>query len=154
MSQRIESDTMGEIEVPADRYWGAQTARSLTNFKIGSERMPTELVRALGVVKKAAAGANVELGELDGKIAELIARAADDIIEGELDDHFPLVIWQTGSGTQTNMNANEVIANRAIELAGGELGSKQPVHPNDHVNRGQSSNDVFPTAMYLSLIHI
>ena len=150
MSQRIESDTMGEIEVPADRYWGAQTARSLANFKIGSETMPPELIRALGIVKKAAATANAELGELETNIADLIACAADEVIDGTLDDHFPLVVWQTGSGTQTNMNANEVIANRAIELAGGELGSKDPVHPNDHVNRGQSSNDVFPTAMHLA----
>jgi fumarate hydratase class II len=150
MSQRIESDTMGEIQVPADRYWGAQTARSLANFKIGGEKMPGELIRALGIVKKAAAVANADLGELDQGVSELIIRAADEVIEGNLDDHFPLVIWQTGSGTQTNMNANEVIANRAIELAGGVLGSKDPVHPNDHVNRGQSSNDVFPTAMYIA----
>ncbi len=150
MSQRIESDTMGEIQVPADRYWGAQTARSLANFKIGGEKMPGELIRALGIVKKAAAVANADLGELDQGVSELIIRAADEVIEGKLDDHFPLVIWQTGSGTQTNMNANEVIANRAIELAGGVLGSKDPVHPNDHVNRGQSSNDVFPTAMYIA----
>ncbi len=150
MSMRIESDTMGEIEVPADRYWGAQTARSLANFKIGGETMPPELIRALGIVKKAAAIANAELGELPTEIAELIVRAADEVIDGALDDHFPLVVWQTGSGTQTNMNANEVIANRAIELAGGVLGSKDPVHPNDHVNRGQSSNDVFPTAMHIA----
>ena len=116
MSQRIESDSMGEIEVRSDRYWGAQTARSLTNFKIGGEKMPTELIRALGVVKKAAAEANAELGELDDVLADLIARAAQEVIEGDLDDHFPLVIWQTGSGTQTNMNANEVIANRALEI--------------------------------------
>jgi len=150
MTTRIESDTMGEIEVPADRYWGAQTARSSANFLIGDETMPPELIHALAVVKKAAAVANAELGELPPAIAELIARAAQEIIEGGLDDHFPLVVWQTGSGTQTNMNANEVIANRAIELAGGTLGSKDPVHPNDHVNRGQSSNDVFPTAMYVA----
>jgi len=150
MSTRIESDTMGEIEVPADRYWGAQTARSLANFSIGGETMPPELIRALGTVKKAAATANAELGELQSEIVDLISRAADEIIDGTLDDHFPLVVWQTGSGTQTNMNANEVIANRAIELAGGELGSKDPVHPNDHVNRGQSSNDVFPTAMHVA----
>jgi fumarate hydratase class II len=150
MSQRIESDTMGEIQVPADRYWGAQTARSLANFKIGGEKMPAELIRALGIVKRAAAAANAELGELDPGVSQLIIRASDEVIEGELNDHFPLVIWQTGSGTQTNMNANEVIANRAIELAGGVLGSKDPVHPNDHVNRGQSSNDVFPTAMYIA----
>ena len=150
MSQRIEFDTMGEIAVPADRYWGAQTARSLANFRIGGERMPPELIRAIGVVKKAAATANAALGELEMEIAKLITRAADEVIVGDLDDHFPLMVWQTGSGTQTNMNANEVIANRAIELAGGELGSKHPVHPNDHVNRGQSSNDVFPSAMYIA----
>ncbi len=147
MTTRIESDTMGEIEVPADRYWGAQTARSLANFSIGGETMPGELVRALATVKKAAAIANAELGELPDDIANLIARAAEEVIAGSLSDHFPLVVWQTGSGTQTNMNVNEVIANRAIEMAGGELGSKEPVHPNDHVNRGQSSNDVFPSAM-------
>ncbi len=150
MSQRTESDTMGEIQVPADRYWGAQTARSLANFRIGREKMPSELIRALGIVKKAAAAANAELGELDEGVSRLIIRAADEVIAGDLDDHFPLVIWQTGSGTQTNMNANEVIANRAIEISGGVLGSKNPVHPNDHVNRGQSSNDVFPTAMYIA----
>jgi len=150
MSMRTESDTMGEIEVPVDRYWGAQTARSLANFRIGDETMPPELIRALGIVKKAAATVNAELGELQGEVADLIVRAADEVIDGALDDHFPLVVWQTGSGTQTNMNANEVIANRAIELTGGELGSKHPVHPNDHVNRGQSSNDVFPTAMSIA----
>jgi len=150
MSMRTETDTMGEIEVPSDRYWGAQTARSLANFRIGGERMPPELIRALGMVKKAAATANLELGELPAEIADLISHAADEVIVGALDGHFPLVVWQTGSGTQTNMNANEVIANRAIEIAGGELGSKDPVHPNDHVNRGQSSNDVFPTAMYVA----
>jgi len=147
---RTESDTMGEIEVPADRYWGAQTARSLANFRIGGETMPPELIRALGIVKRAAATANAELGEIPGDIADLIVRAADEVIDGTLDDHFPLVVWQTGSGTQTNMNVNEVIANRAIELAGGTLGSKRPVHPNDHVNRGQSSNDAFPTAMSIA----
>jgi len=141
---------MGEIQVPADRYWGAQTARSLANFRIGGEKMPAELIRALGIVKRAAAAANAELGELDPRVSQLIMRASDEVIEGELNGHFPLVVWQTGSGTQTNMNANEVIANRAIELAGGVLGSKDPVHPNDHVNRGQSSNDVFPTAMYIA----
>jgi fumarate hydratase class II len=141
---------MGEVEVPADRYWGAQTARSLENFRIGAERMPRELIRALGILKRAAAVTNKELGTLDADVADLVARAADEVIEGRLDSHFPLVVWQTGSGTQTNMNANEVIANRAIELAGGELGSKDPVHPNDHVNRGQSSNDTFPTAMHIA----
>ena len=141
---------MGAVEVPADRYYGAQTARSLENFRIGGERFPRELIRALGVLKKAAARVNAELGALPADKADLIARAADEVIEGTLDDHFPLVVWQTGSGTQTNMNANEVIANRAIELAGGEIGSKNPVHPNDDVNRGQSSNDTFPTAMHIA----
>ena len=150
MATRTERDTMGTVEVPADRYWGAQTARSLDNFRIGTERMPREMIRALGLVKKAGALANAELGVLDQRLAALIARAADEVIAGELDDHFPLVVWQTGSGTQTNMNANEVIANRAIELAGGVLGSKDPVHPNDHVNRGQSSNDAFPSAMHIA----
>jgi len=150
MATRTERDTLGTVEVPADRYWGAQTARSLDNFRIGSERMPREMIRALGIVKKAAALANAELGVLDERRADLIVRAADEVIDGALDDHFPLVVWQTGSGTQTNMNANEVIANRAISLAGGVLGSKDPVHPNDHVNRGQSSNDAFPTAMHIA----
>jgi fumarate hydratase class II len=150
MSNRTETDTMGEIEVPADRYWGAQTARSLSNFRIGRERMPRELTHALGVVKKAAAMANAELGELPERTAALIIRAAEEVVDGALDDHFPLSVWQTGSGTQTNMNVNEVVANRAIELAGGKLGSKDPVHPNDHVNRGQSSNDVFPAAMHIA----
>ena len=147
---RTETDTMGAIEVPADRYWGAQTERSRQNFPIGGERMPIALIRAFGVQKKAAALANMALGELDAGIGEAIVAAADEVIEGKLDDHFPLVVWQTGSGTQTNMNANEVIANRAIELLGGTIGSKQPVHPNDHVNRGQSSNDSFPTAMHIA----
>jgi len=150
MTTRLERDTMGEVDVPADRYWGAQTARSLANFKIGSERMPREMIRALGILKKSAALANAELGVLDAGSADLIGRAADEVIDGRLDGHFPLVVWQTGSGTQTNMNANEVIANRAIEIAGGTLGSKHPIHPNDHVNRGQSSNDTFPTAMYIA----
>jgi fumarate hydratase class II len=150
MATRSERDTLGTVEVPADRYWGAQTARSLANFPIGTERMPREMIRALGLVKKAAALANAELAALDEQRADLIVRAADEVIAGELDDHFPLVVWQTGSGTQTNMNANEVIANRAISLAGGVLGSKDPVHPNDHVNRGQSSNDDFPTAMHIA----
>lgn len=147
---RIETDSFGPIEVPADRYWGAQTQRSLQNFKIGGERMPPPLVRALGIVKKAAARANVALGQLDPGLADAIMRAADEVIDGTLIDHFPLVVWQTGSGTQTNMNANEVIANRAIELLGGVVGSKKPIHPNDHVNRGQSSNDSFPTAMHVA----
>ncbi|GIX07563.1 MAG: fumarate hydratase class II [Candidatus Poribacteria bacterium] len=152
MSQatRIERDSMGEVAVPADRYWGAQTQRALMNFRIGSERMPRELIRALAVVKQAAAEVNAELGLLDPQIAEAIQKAAQEVIEGKLDDHFPLVIWQTGSGTQTNMNVNEVIANRAIEMLGGELGSKNPVHPNDHVNKAQSTNDAFPTAMHIA----
>jgi fumarate hydratase class II len=149
---RIETDTMGSVKVPAERYWGAQTQRSIENFPIGGERMPEPLIRALGIQKKAAALANLALGDLDPKIGEAIVRAADEVIDGTLRDHFPLVIWQTGSGTQTNMNANEVIANRAIEILGGEVGSKTPVHPNDHVNRGQSSNDSFPTAMHIAAV--
>ncbi len=147
---RVESDSMGEIEVRADRYWGAQTERSLHHFNIGFDVMPREMVRALGVLKKAAALVNEELGKLPSDKARLIERAADEVIEGKLDEHFPLRVWQTGSGTQTNMNANEVISNRAIELAGGEMGSKKPVHPNDHVNMSQSSNDTFPTAMHIA----
>ena len=150
MSVRIESDTMGNVEVPADRYWGAQTGRSLMNFKIGGETFPREMIRALGIVKKACALANEELSVLPPEKAKLIVAAADEVIDGKLDDHFPLVVWQTGSGTQSNMNANEVIANRAIEMAGGELGSKSPIHPNDDCNRSQSSNDVFPTAMHVA----
>lgn len=151
---RTESDSMGTVEVAADRYWGAQTERSLHNFDIGRNTFVwgRPMVRALGVLKKSAALANAELGELPQDIAELIARAADEVISGELDDHFPLVVFQTGSGTQSNMNSNEVISNRAIELAGGEMGSKKPVHPNDHVNRGQSSNDTFPTAMHIAVV--
>ena len=154
MKTRIESDSMGEIRVPADRYWGAQTQRSLGNFDIGTNRfrMPSGIVHAMGVLKKAAALANAELGELPQDKASLIARAAQEVIAGDLDDHFPLVVFQTGSGTQSNMNANEVIANRANELAGSTLGSKQPVHPNDDVNRGQSSNDTFPTAMHVAIV--
>src|ERR671930_1279761 len=149
---RTETDSMGDIEVPADRYWGAQTQRSLHHFSIGgpTERMPTEVIRAFGILKKACALVNRDLGKLENEKAELIARAADEVIEGKLDDHFPLYVWQTGSGTQSNMNANEVIANRAIELAGGELGSKKPIHPNDDVNMSQSSNDTFPTAMHIA----
>lgn len=147
---RIETDSMGEIEVPADVYWGAQTQRSLKHFNIGFDVMPRELIRALGILKKAAAIVNFDLGKLPEDTMKLIVEAADEVIEGRLDDHFPLRVWQTGSGTQTNMNANEVISNRAIELAGGELGSKKPVHPNDHVNMSQSSNDTFPTAMYIA----
>jgi fumarate hydratase class II len=150
MATRVEKDSLGEVEVPLDRYWGAQTARSLANFRIGDERMPRELIRAFGILKLAAARSNAGLGILDREGAELIASAADEVIDGRLDDHFPLVVWQTGSGTQTNMNINEVIANRAIELGGGEIGSKDPIHPNDHVNRGQSSNDTFPTAMHIA----
>src|SRR5262245_57534190 len=144
---RVESDSMGRIEVRADRYWGAQTERSLHHFAIGHDRMPIEVVRAFGVLKKAAALVNADLGKLPKEKADLIARAADEVIAGKLDDHFPLYVWQTGSGTQSNMNANEVISNRAIELAGGKLGSKKPIHPNDDVNMSQSSNDTFPTAM-------
>ena len=144
---RIESDTMGEVAVPAWAYWGAQTERSRRNFRIGEERMPRPLIRALGIVKHASATVNEQLGKLDANRADAIRRAAAQVIDGELDEHFPLVVWQTGSGTQSNMNANEVIANRAIELLGGERGSKDPVHPNDHVNMSQSSNDVFPGAM-------
>lgn len=147
---RIEQDSMGVIEVPANQYGGAQTARSLKFFSIGREKMPTELIHAFGVLKKAAALANKELGKLSSNKTELIVRAADEIIRGDLDEHFPLHIWQTGSGTQTNMNCNEVIANRAIEIAGGELGSKKPIHPNDDVNMSQSSNDTFPTAMHIA----
>ena len=149
---RIESDSMGSIEVPADKYWGAQTQRSLHHFSIGgpTERMPVEVVRAFGILKKACALVNAELGKLPKDKADLIVRAADEVIHGKLDEHFPLYVWQTGSGTQSNMNANEVISNRAIELAGGELGSKKPIHPNDDVNMSQSSNDTFPTAMHIA----
>src|ERR1700710_328203 len=147
---RIETDSFGPIEVAADRYWGAQTERSRQNFRIGQDRMPTPIVRALAIVKLAAAQTNRELGLLDRRRADAIARAAREVIDGKLDGHFPLVVWQTGSGTQTNMNLNEVIANRANELLGGKLGAKQPVHPNDHVNMSQSSNDSFPTAMHIA----
>ncbi|HSV28304.1 MAG TPA: class II fumarate hydratase [Candidatus Omnitrophota bacterium] len=149
---RTETDTMGDVRVPADRYWGAQTQRSLENFPIGTERLPPPLVRALGLVKKAAAQANKRLGVLDPSLADAIARAADEVIDLRLADHFPLVPWQTGSGTQSNMNTNEVIANRANELMGSPLGSKTPVHPNDHVNKSQSSNDSFPTAMHIAAV--
>lgn len=152
MKYRIETDTMGEVEVPVDKYFGAQTARSIMNFKIGGERFPRELIRALGVLKKAAALTNKELGMLSNEKAELIVKAADEVIDGKLDEHFPLVVWQTGSGTQTNMNANEVISNRAIEIAGGVIGSKKPIHPNDDVNKAQSSNDTFPTAMHIAAV--
>jgi fumarate hydratase class II len=147
---RTETDTFGPIEVPADRYWGAQTQRSLQNFKIGWEKQPKPIIRALGVVKRAAAEANLALGKLDPEVAKAIVAAAQEVIDGKLDDHFPLVVWQTGSGTQSNMNANEVISNRAIEMLGGKMGSKTPVHPNDHVNMSQSSNDTYPTAMYIA----
>lgn len=150
METRIEKDTMGTIEVPADRYWGAQTQRSLQNFKIGGQKIPQEVIRAFAILKKAAALTNYECGVLPKDKAEIITRVCDEILEGKLDDHFPLVVWQTGSGTQTNMNVNEVIANRAIELLGGELGSKTPIHPNDDVNKSQSSNDTFPTAMHIA----
>jgi fumarate hydratase class II len=146
----METDSMGAIEVPADRYWGAQTQRSLHHFNIGDDRMPREMIRALGILKKAAALVNQELGKLPHNKAELIVQACDEVIDGKLDDQFPLRVWQTGSGTQTNMNANEVISNRAIELAGGVMGSKKPIHPNDDVNMSQSSNDTFPTAMYIA----
>ena len=147
---RTETDSFGPLEVPEDKYWGAQTQRSLGNFKIGNETMPLPLIRALGIVKMAAAKANMELDNLDTEIGEAIVKAATEVANGALDDHFPLVVWQTGSGTQTNMNANEVISNRAIEMLGGEMGSKEPVHPNDHCNRSQSSNDTFPTAMHIA----
>jgi fumarate hydratase class II len=149
---RVETDTFGPIEVPADRYWGAQTQRSLQNFRIGTETMSPALVRALGIVKQAAALTNRELGTLERRLADPIAKAAQEVVDGKLAEHFPLVVWQTGSGTQSNMNANEVIANRANEMLGGPLGAKSPVHPNDHVNRSQSSNDAFPTAMHIAAV--
>ena len=152
METRMETDSMGEIEVPANCYYGAQTARSLIHFDIGTETMPRELIRGMGILKKASAMVNAELGLMPEDIKDLIAKAADEVIDGELDDHFPLRVWQTGSGTQSNMNSNEVIANRGIELAGGVIGSKDPVHPNDHVNMGQSSNDTFPTAMHIAAV--
>ena len=147
---RTETDTFGPIEVAADRYWGAQAQRSLGNFRIGWEKQPLPVVRALGIVKRAAAEANMELGRLDAAVGKAVVQAAQEVIEGKLDEHFPLVVWQTGSGTQSNMNANEVISNRAIEILGGEMGSKKPVHPNDHVNMSQSSNDTYPTAMHVA----
>ena len=152
MGFRKEKDSMGILEVPDDRYYGAQTQRSLNNFKIGEERFQRELIRAYGILKKAAASVNEKAGKLDSKLAAVIREAADEVIDGNLDDHFPLVVWQTGSGTQSNMNFNEVIANRAIEKLGGELGSKDPVHPNDHVNMGQSTNDTFPTAINIAAV--
>lgn len=147
---RIETDSFGEIEVPGDKYWGAQTSRSLMNFKIGGETMPKPLIRAFGILKRAAASVNMEIAGLDKKIGDAIVAAATEVMDGKLDGNFPLVVWQTGSGTQTNMNVNEVISNRAIEMLGGVMGSKKPVHPNDHVNMGQSSNDSFPTAMHIA----
>ncbi|KCZ57767.1 class II fumarate hydratase [Hyphomonas chukchiensis] len=147
---RTETDTMGPVEVVSDRYWGAQAERSLANFKIGWEKQPEPIIRALGIVKKAAAQANMDLGKMDPELGKVIVQVADEVIDGKLNDHFPLVVWQTGSGTQSNMNANEVISNRAIEILGGVMGSKKPVHPNDHVNMSQSSNDTFPTAMHIA----
>jgi len=152
MEYRIEYDTLGEMRVPANRYYGCQTARAIENFKIGAERMPREFIRALGIIKKAAALTNRELGLLPDTPCQAICQAADEVIEGKLDEHFPLVIWQTGSGTQTNMNTNEVIANRAIEILGGTIGTKDPVHPNDHVNMSQSTNDVFPSAISVAAV--
>jgi fumarate hydratase class II len=152
MSMRVESDTMGQIEVPNDKYYGAQTARSLMNFDIGGEKMPTEIITAFGILKKAAALANHKLGLMDEATRDLVVAAADEVIAGKLAGHFPLVVWQTGSGTQSNMNVNEVISNRAIEMAGGTMGSKKPVHPNDHVNMSQSSNDTYPTAMHIAAV--
>ncbi|MBI3314755.1 MAG: class II fumarate hydratase [Candidatus Omnitrophica bacterium] len=152
MNYRIETDSMGEVKVPADKYWGAQTQRSLENFKIGSDQFPPEFIRAFGILKKAAALVNQELGLLPADKAKWIVQAADEVMEGKLNAHFPLVVWQTGSGTQMNMNANEVIANRAIEISGGVMGSKKPIHPNDDVNKAQSSNDTFPTAMHIAAL--
>jgi fumarate hydratase class II len=152
MSTRTETDSFGPINVPSDKYWGAQTQRSLQNFKIGTERMPEALIVAFGVLKYAAAETNMELGLMDKEVGQAIMKAASEVIDSKLKDHFPLVVWQTGSGTQTNMNVNEVISNRAIEIMGGSMGSKKPVHPNDHVNMGQSSNDSFPTAMHISAV--
>ena len=149
---RTETDSMGTLHVPSDRYWGAQTQRALQNFKIGDERLPRAAIWALGTIKQAVAQVNADLGLLDTRLAEAISTAAQEVIDGTLDDHFPLRIWQTGSGTQTNMNVNEVIANRAIEMLGGEMGSKDPIHPNDHVNKSQSTNDVFPTSIHLAMV--
>src|SRR3569833_1163194 len=151
-SMRVESESLGTVNVPSDKYYGAQTARSLANFDIGGQKMPEEIIRAFGILKKAAAGANLKLGLMDQATHDLIVKAADEVISGKLKDHFPLVVWQTGSGTQSNMNVNEVISNRAIELAGGTMGSKKPIHPNDHVNMSQSSNDTYPTAMHIAAV--
>src|SRR5690625_2173584 len=150
--QRIESDSMGDLAVPADRYWGAQTQRSLQNFRIGGERMPEAVIRALGIQKLAAARTNMALGLLDAKLGEAICQASEEVADGKLMEHFPLVVWQTGSGTQSNMNANEVIAGRANEILTGKRGGKSPVHPNDHCNMGQSSNDTFPTVMHIAAV--
>ncbi len=150
MDYRIEKDTLGEVKVPSDKYWGAQTQRSFENFKIGGQKMPTEIIRAFAILKKAAALTNTELTDFPKDKSDIISKVTDEILAGKLDEHFPLVVWQTGSGTQSNMNVNEVIANRAIELLGGELGSKTPIHPNDDVNKSQSSNDTFPTAMHIA----
>src|SRR5215218_2817559 len=152
MGTRVESDSMGTINVPSEKYYGAQTARSLANFDIGGEKMPVEIIRAFGILKKAAALANFKLGLMDEATRDLIVKAADEVISGKLREHFPLVVWQTGSGTQSNMNVNEVISNRAIELSGGVMGSKKPIHPNDHVNMSQSSNDTYPTAMHIAAV--
>ena len=151
MASRNEFDSFGKIKVPDDKYWGAQTQRSIKNFKIGKVNVPLELIHAIGIVKKSAAIVNQKFKDLDPKISKAIQKASDEVISGKLDDHFPLKVWQTGSGTQTNMNVNEVIANRAIEKLGGKKGSKKPVHPNDHVNKSQSTNDVFPTAMHIAI---
>ena len=151
MSSRTEFDSFGKIKVPSDKYWGAQTQRSIKNFKIGKVNVPLELIHAIGIVKKSAAIVNAKFKDLDNNLSKYIQKAADEVIAGKLDDHFPLKVWQTGSGTQTNMNVNEVIANRAIEMLGGKLGSKKPVHPNDHVNMAQSTNDTFPTAMHIAI---
>ena len=151
-NKRVESDSMGKIDVPADKYWGAQTQRSIEHFAIGQEVMPVELIRAFGLLKKATADTNYQLGLMKKEVRDLIVQAADEVITGKLNDQFPLRIWQTGSGTQTNMNFNEVISNRAIEIAEGTIGSKSPVHPNDHVNQSQSSNDTFPTAMHIAAV--
>ncbi|MFM2356717.1 MAG: class fumarate hydratase, partial [Pseudomonadota bacterium] len=148
---RTETDSFGPLEVPADKYWGAQTQRSIINFPIGWEKQPVAIIRALGVIKKACALVNIDQGDIDPALGKTIAAAAQEVIDGRFDDNFPLVVWQTGSGTQSNMNANEVISNRAIEMLGGVMGSKKPVHPNDHVNMGQSSNDTFPTAMHVAI---
>ena len=151
MGFRTESDSIGSIEVPTDKYYGAQTQRSLENFKIGGHQFPREFIRAYGIIKKAAAIVNARNKDLDVRLSKYIIRAADEVIKGRLDDHFPLKVWQTGSGTQTNMNVNEVIANRAIQMIGGKMGTKKPIHPNDHVNKSQSTNDVFPTAMHIAI---